>query len=135
MFRLEFQSMEPGPHLPFRVNHVGYHTMDLYTLTRIPELNAVGFSKFWCQFRWFHPGSVEELPVAGIQIEILAVGTHVSPGACNIFPVRGNGDEHHLFTQPFFFNPGLQLPDQVHMQRAGLGTARVEKVKHNGFAV
>jgi len=75
------------------------------------------------------------VPIIGVQVEIVAIRAHVVPGTGNILAISGNGDEHHLFTQPFFFNPGLQLPDQVHMQRAGLGTARVEKVKHNGFAV
>ena len=127
--------MEPGPHLPFRVNHVGYHTMDLYPLARIPELNAVGFGELRRQPGRFTFAPVQKVPIIGVQVEIVAIRAHVVPGPGNIFPVRGNGDEHHLFTQPFFFNPGLQLPDQVHMQRAGLGTARVEKVKHNGFAV
>ena len=127
--------MESGAHLASRINHVGYYAMNLYTLPGIPELNAVGFGELRCQSGRFTFAPVKKVPITRVQVEIVAIRAHVVPGPGNILAISGNGDEHHLFTQSFFFNPGLQLPYQVHMQRAGVGTARVEKIEHDGFAV
>ena len=51
--------------------------------------------------------------------------------------VAGLGEKRRLF---FLYSNGVyssytQLPDQVHMQRAGLSAARVKKIEYDGFAI
>jgi len=120
VFRLLIQSMEPGPHLPFRGSSRGYHTMDCYPHPYPRTERRRPLSKFWCSVQVGSIWLVEECQWGSDQI--LAVGTHVLRVPATCFPVRGRWSEHTSFTQPFSSTP-VALPDSVHCPRPGLRTA------------